>query len=225
MAEALCFDVYGSTHDQYSEPVIDALEEEAGTPTPIAEEMAEMWVQHQLRYSFEVTLMDEYDTWWNLTDAALDYVLDYYGVDATDETRATIMETYEHLEPYESWDPFDRLREAGYDLYILSDGNPEMLETLAANTGMDAYLDGIVSAHEVRAFKPAPEVYANMLNHVDREIDECRMVATHLFDAAGAANAGMKTAFVDRYNVPARRIGFEPDLAVPTYERLADELA
>jgi 2-haloacid dehalogenase len=64
-----------------------------------------------------------------------------------------------------------------------------------------------------------------MQTHVDRDIEECRMVATHLFDLAGAANAGMRTAFVDRHNVRARRIDFEPDIAVPTYERLTDELA
>jgi 2-haloacid dehalogenase len=67
-------------------------------------------------------------------------------------------------------------------------------------------------------------VYTNVLDHVDCDIGDCTMVATHLFDLAGAANAGMRTAFVDRYNVPGRRLDFEPDLTVPTYERLADEL-
>jgi 2-haloacid dehalogenase len=224
MTEALCFDVYGSTHDQHSAPVIRALEDEAGVPTPVAEEMAEMWVEHELRYSLEVTLMDAYDTWWSLTEAALEYVLDYYGVDATDDVVAEVMGAYEHLEPHESWDALERLRDAGYGLYVLSDGDPGMLETLVANTGMDAHLDGVVSVHEVGAFKPAPEVYTNVLDHVDCDIGDCTMVATHLFDLAGAANAGMRTAFVDRYNVPGRRLDFEPDLTVPTYERLADEL-
>jgi 2-haloacid dehalogenase len=225
MSEVLCFDVYGSTHNQYSRPVIEALESEIGVATPIAEEIARQWVEAELRYSFEVTLMDTYDTWWNLTEAALSHTLEYYGIDASTETVRSVMAAYEHLEPYESWDPFERLQEAGHDLYILSDGNPEMLETLAENTGMDEYIDGVVSAHEVRAFKPAPEVYTNMQTHVDRDIDEFRMVATHLFDLAGAANAGMQTAFIDRYNVPPRRIDFEPDLTVPTYEELAAELA
>jgi len=224
MGEVLCFDVYGSTHNQYSQPVIDALEREVGVATPVAEELARAWIQRELRYTFEVTLMDAYDTAWNLTAAALSDTLEYYGHDADEESTAAIMAAYEHLEPYEPWDPLERLQDAGHDLYILSNGSPGMLETLAANTGMDEYLDGIVSADEVRAFKPAPEVYTNMQTRVDRDIDEFRMVATHLFDLAGAANAGMRTAFVDRYNVPPRRVDFEPDVAVPTYERLADEL-
>lgn len=225
MGEVLCFDVYGSTHNQYSEPVLDALAAETGVSIPVADDIAREWIQRELRYTFEVTLMDAYDTAWNLTEAALSYTLESYGLDADEETTAAIMAAYEHLEPFESWDPLDRLQAAGHDLYILSNGDPEMLETLATNTGMDEHLDGIVSAQEVRAYKPSPEVYTNIQSHVDREIEECRMVATHLFDLAGAANAGMQTAFVDRYDVPARRLDFEPDLTVPTYEQLADELA
>jgi len=225
MGEVLCFDVYGSTHNQYSAPVVDALVAATGVSRPVADEIARAWIQRELRYTFEMTLMDAYETAWNLTEAALSYTLEYYGLDADEETAATIMAAYEHLEPFESWEPLDRLQAAGHDLYILSNGDPEMLETLAANTGMDEYLDGIVSAQGVQAYKPSPAVYTNMASHVDRDIDECRMVATHLFDLAGAANAGMQTAFVDRYDVPARRLDFEPDLAVPTYERLADELA
>lgn len=225
MGEVLCFDVYGSTHDQYSAPVVDALVAATGVSTPVADGIARAWIQRELRYTFEVTLMDAYETAWNLTEAALSYTLEYYGLEADQETVATVMAAYEHLEPFESWEPLERLQAAGQDLYVLSNGDPEMLETLAANTGMDEYLDGIVSAREAGAFKPSPEVYTNMESHVDRDIDECRMVATHLFDLAGAANAGMKTAFVDRHDVPARRLDFEPDLAVPTYEALADRLA
>ncbi|MFB6305064.1 MAG: haloacid dehalogenase type II [Haloferacaceae archaeon] len=223
MPEALCFDVYGSTHDQGS--VADALGDATGLPDDVAGEMARRWADSQLRYSMEVTLMDRYETWWELAARALDDVLAYYGVDLDDDERDAVLDTYNHLDPHEGWEPLRRLREAGHELYILSDGNPEMLETLAGNTGMDEHLDGIISVHEARAFKPAPEAYRTVLDHVDRELDECRMVATHLFDLAGAANVGMRTAFVNRHGVPDRYMGFSPDLTVPTYERLADELA
>lgn len=223
MPETLCFDVYGSTHDQ--ESVAAALGEATDLPADVAREMARRWADRQLRYSMEVTLMDRYATWWDLAAWALDDVLAYYGVALGDDERDAVLATYDHLDPHEGWEPLRRLRDAGHDCYVLSDGNPEMLAAITANTGMDEYLDGIVSVHEVRKFKPAPEAYTTMLDHVDRDIDECRMVATHLFDLAGAANAGMRTAFVNRHNVPARYRDFTPDLTVPTYERLADELA
>lgn len=223
MSEVLCFDIYGSVHNQHS--ITDTLQEVTGLPTPVVQEMSEMWVDHQISYSLEVTLMGEYRTWWDLTVEALDYVLEYYGVEVTADERDRIMAAYEHLEPYEDWDEFARLRDAGHELYVLSDGNPEMLETLADNTGFSRYLDGIVSVDDVEKYKPHPDVYRNVENYVDRPVEECTMVATHTFDVAGAQSAGMKTALVNRFGVPPTRLGYVPDLEVESYAELAAELA
>lgn len=222
MSEVLCFDVYGSVHDQHS--IVDALQDVTGLPQSVAREMSEMWVDHQISYSLEVTLMGEYETWWELTTEALDYVLAYHGVEATDAERQQLMDAYAHLEPYEDWAPFERLRAAGHELYILSDGNPEMLQNLADNTGFSDYLDGIVSVDEIQKYKPHPDVYRNIENFADRSVKECTMVATHTFDVAGAQAAGMKTALVNRFNVPPTRLGHTPDLVVDSYAALADEL-
>lgn len=168
-------------------------------------------------------MMDRYRTWWDLADDALSYALDYHGLDVTSEQRETILESYQHLEPYEDWEPFERLA-AEYDLYILSDGNPEMLETLAENTGFDAYLTGTVSAHSVQAYKPRPEVYEQLDQVVDGGLSACEMVATHHFDVVGAMNAGMDATFVNRFGEPIERLGFEPDRTVDSYAELADAL-
>lgn len=222
MPEALCFDVYGSTHNQHSTPV-ERIREVTGVPDPVAEHVSRRWAAEQLRYSFEVTMMGEYETWWTLAERALRHALAYHGLEVTSEELETILEAYQHLEPYEAWAPFERLA-AEYDLYILSDGNPEMLETLASNTGFDDYLTGVVSAHGVRAYKPRPEVYEQLAAVVDGELSDCGMVATHQFDVAGATNAGMEGLFVNRFGEPTGRLGFEPDLTVGSYAELADAL-
>lgn len=222
MPEALCFDVYGSTHDQHSTPV-RRIQAETGAAGPVAEQVSRLWAGEQLRYSFELTMMGRYRTWWALADAALGYALDYYGLDVASDDRETVLEAYEHLEPYEDWTPFERLS-TEYDLYILSDGNPEMLETLARNSGFDDYLTGIVSAHGVRAYKPRPEVYEQMADEVEGDLSDCQLVATHQFDVVGAMNAGMGAAFVNRFGEPTDRLEFDPDHVVDSYAELADAL-
>lgn len=52
---------------------------------------------------------------------------------------------------------FRQLRDTGHEFYILSDGNQDMLDKLAANTGFDKYLYDIVSVEDVEVFKPYPE--------------------------------------------------------------------
>lgn len=222
MPEALCFDVYGSTHNQHSTPV-RRLQRVIGASQSVAERVSELWAREQPRYSFEVTLMDRYETWWSLAEQALEYSLNYYSIELSQGKRETVLEAYQHLDPYEDWEPFERLR-GEYNLYILSDGNPEMLETLASNTGFDEYLDGIVSVHEVDAYKLRPEVYERVGLHMGGDVSDCLMVATHHFDVMGAMNAGMEAAFVNRFGEPNRRLGIEPDRVVGSYAELADTL-
>lgn len=223
MPEVLCFDVYGSTHNQHS--ITDTLEEVTGLPRPIVQEMSEMWVDHQISYSMEVTLMREYRSWWDLTMESLDYVLDYYGVNLRDEEYQRVMEAYKYLEPYEDLANFGQLRDAGHELYILSDGNQDMLDELAANTGFDDYLTGIVSVDGVEVFKPHPKAYENIENYTDCSVEDCTMVATHTFDIAGAQAAGMNTVLVNRFNVPTTRLSHTPDMVVDSYAELAKELS
>lgn len=221
MPEALCFDVFGSTHDQHSTPV-RRIREVTGVAAPVAERVSRRWATEQLRYSFELTMMGRYETWWSLAEHALEHALAYHGLAVAADERRTILEAYRHLEPYEDWAPFERLA-AEYDLYILSDGDPELLETLAKNTGFEDYLTGVVSAHDVRAYKPRPEVYEQVATRIDGGLADCELVATHQFDVAGAMNAGMTSTFVNRFGEPTGRLGFEPDRTVESYVELADE--
>jgi 2-haloacid dehalogenase len=223
MSEVLCFDVYGSTHNQHS--IVDEIAAVTGLPTDLAADLSRLWVDHQIGYSMEVSLMGAYEDWYDLTVRSLRYALEYYGVEPTEEVVETLMAAYEHLEPYEDLSHFGRLQEAGHDLYILSDGTPEMLRTLAGNTGFDAYVDGIASVDEAGVYKPHPDAYRTIEDHVDRPLEECTMVATHTFDVAGASAAGMETALVNRFDVPPTRLGHEPGLVVDSYAELADELS
>ncbi|MCD2204579.1 haloacid dehalogenase type II [Halobacterium sp. KA-6] len=223
MSQTLCFDIYGSVHNQHS--IVETLNEIIDLPIHVLEDLSEMWVNHQISYSMEVSLMGEYQTWWDLTVHSLEYALEYYDISITAEEKDRIMDAYGHLEPYEDWEEFEKLRDAGHELYILSDGNPEMLRELASNTGFDEYLDGIVSVHETGKYKPHPDVYHNIENYADRPVEECTMVATHTFDVAGAQAAGMKTALVNRFSVPETRLGHTPDLVVDSYAELAEELS
>ena len=232
--EALCFDMYCTTHDTHS--VTAALREATDRPDEVIDEVFHLWRETKIDPSRKIALMDEtsgsewenYVTWWELMTRALDYALEYYGIDLDEETREEVIDAYDHLDPYEpSWESFERLQEAGYELYILSNGNYGMLDRLAGNTGQDEYLDGLISGKEARAFKPHPAIYETAIDTLDRDPEELLMVASHSWDTAGAANVGIHTAFVNRWHLPVEPLGVENtafDLTVESFEELADEL-
>lgn len=223
--DAICFDMYGTLFDTQS--VTATLRRRVDAPSGLVDDLASLWRQKQLQYSYQVALMDAYEPFWELTIDALEYALDYYGVDLRARDKDAIMDAYEVLDPFD--DAVEALVqledvEANPELAILSNGNPDMLETLAANTGIDSHLDAIISADEVGTFKPHPSVYENAASRLDVTIDACWLVSSNAWDAAGAAEAGMQVAWVNRANEPYERIGSEPNLVVDTLADLVDEL-
>ncbi|WP_058365283.1 haloacid dehalogenase type II [Haloparvum sedimenti] len=203
---AICFDMYGTLCDTSS--VTGTLGRELDASAALVAEVDATWRRRQLEYSFQLSLMDEYRTFWEVTADALDYALARYGLDPDQETRERALSAYEDLTPYPgATDALSALREAGHTVAVLSNGNPEMLETLAENAGLASHLDEIISADAVETFKPAPAVYENAANELGEPLEECWLVTSNAWDAAGAGSAGMRTGWVNRNRDPHERIG------------------
>lgn len=224
MPEALCFDMYGTLCDTSS--VTATLGDELNVARRLVDDIDELWRQKQLQYSYQLALMgDSYEPFWNVTDYALDYALAYYDIEVNRADRETILESYNHLDPFpDTLDALAQLQDADIDVTVLSNGNPEMLKTLSSNTGIEEYVDVIISADEVDTFKPDPAVYENTANRLNRDISDCRLVSSNAWDVAGAASAGMATAWVNRYTEPMERIGGDPEEVVDTLVDLANVL-
>lgn len=220
--EALCFDMYGTLCDTSSVSV--ALGELLDVAAGFVADVDALWRRTQLRYAQQVALMEEYASFAAVTERALDYALDFYDLDPSEETRQEVLLAYDDLDPFP--DAADALAELGerHTVVVLSNGNPDMLETLAENAGLTPHLDDIVSAHEVRTFKPDPTVYENAADRLGRPLGECRLVSSNPWDVAGAASAGMATAWVNRTREPPEQVGANADLRVESLSELADSL-
>ncbi len=214
--------MYGTLCDTSS--VREEISDVLGLTESFGASVDELWRRKQLQYSYQSAQMGEYETFWEITSKALDYSLDFYSIDATSDETERLMKSYDSLDPFsDTLDALNSLSD-GYRLAVLSNGNPEMLERLAENTGIDGYVDDIISADEVSDFKPSPVVYENAADRLDRQIGNCRLVSSNAWDIAGASQAGMATAWVNRKTEPEERVGGEPDLVVESLSDLAEEL-
>lgn len=218
--DALCFDMYGTLCDTSS--VTATLGEQLDVADGFVADVDALWRRTQLRYAQQVALMDGYAPFAAVTERALDYALDFYDLDPSEEARQEIILAYDDLDPYP--DAADALAELSetHTVVVLSNGNPEMLEALAENAGLAPHLDDVISAHEVRTFKPDPAVYRNAAERLDRDLGECRLVSSNAWDVAGAASAGMATAWVNRAREPPEAVGGDPDRIVESLSALAD---
>ncbi len=87
-----------------------------------------------------------------------------------------------------------RLRDAGFRLAVLTQSSAEAAEEVVRNAGLD--VDLVLSAPESGVYKPDARAYRYGLSQAG--VDEAWFVAGHWWDVAGAAAAGLRTAWVSR---------------------------
>ena len=136
------------------------------------------------------------------------------------------MARYNDLEKFPDTEPgLQRLRDAGHEMVVFSNGSPSMLEELMDNAGLRPYFPrGFVSVDEVGAYKPSPRVYRHVAERLGRPIGEVRLVSSNPFDVIGAEAAGMQAAWIDRSGGVFDTLGPRPELVVGTLVELADAL-
>lgn len=78
----------------------------------------------------------------------------------------------------------------------LSNGNISLLTNMAKHAGLP--WDCVLSAENVRHYKPDPEVYLLVPQLFDLKPDQVMMVAAHEHDLQSARKYGLRTAFIHR---------------------------
>lgn len=214
------------TFDSYSTLVdVDAAEKALADRVADPEPVSKLWRARSLEYTFVANHIDAYQPFYEMNRDALQYSLDTHGVDLTPAERDEILAVYHELDVFDGVrDGIERLRDGGYDCYVVSNGNPEMLASMVAHADIGDLIEDTVSAHEVRTFKPDAELYRHAAARTGTPIDEIAHVTAGWFDVMGAKHAGMQGVWVDRKATPWEPFDGEPDLTIESFYQLADEL-
>ncbi|UFX45121.1 haloacid dehalogenase type II [Bradyrhizobium sp. 41S5] len=179
------------------------------------------------RTHFENSMIDallhrEHTPYREIGHRAVAHVMDRARIDYTmDEVRYLVGEI-EKLVPFpEVPEALARLQ-AKYNLVVLSNGDPDMLET--AKQYHKVPFDRVISVAEANSFKPHVATYTKAAEIMGVKPDQVLFVANHAFDCIGAKSAGMRTAFIDRRSRPFGITPHQPDILVPSMKDLADAI-
>ncbi|MFC6963108.1 haloacid dehalogenase type II [Halocatena marina] len=214
------------TFDSYSTLVdVDAAEAALADRVDDPEPVSKLWRARSLEYTFVANHINAYQPFYELNRNALQYALDAHGMDLSSDERDEILAVYHELDVFEDVrDGIERLRSGGYDCYVVSNGNPEMLASMVAHANIDDLIEDSISADEIQTFKPDSELYRYAAARTGTPIDEIAHVTAGWFDVMGAMHAGMQGIWVDRKGSPWEPFDGEPDLTVETLHELADAL-
>jgi 2-haloacid dehalogenase len=153
---------------------------------------------------------------------AVAHVMDRAGIEHTKEDVRYLVGEIEKLKPFpEVPAALDKLH-TKYKLVVLSNGDPDMLETAKQYHGIA--FDRVISVAEAQSFKPHVATYTKAAELLGLNMDQILFVANHAFDCIGAKSAGMRTAFIDRRGRPFGETEHQPDILVPSMTALADAI-
>ena len=208
--DALVFDAYGTLYDVHS--VIRRCE----TCFPgKGMQLSQLWRAKQLEYTWQRSLMQRYVPFSQVTREALAYSCDALGLAHRDHEDA-LMAEYLRLSPFpEVPAALERLT---VKRAILSNGSPDLLDPLVANSGLR--FDAVLSVDELKVYKPAPQVYELAVKRLKVAKERIGFVSSNCWDALGAKSFGFRVYWINRSGAPLDRLGFIPDEQVKSLDEV-----
>ncbi|MCG3109479.1 Phosphoglycolate phosphatase [Metallosphaera sp. J1] len=145
--------------------------------------------RRQLELTWVYTTMEKFVPFREITRQAIqEYLLTHEG------SETDLMNAWLNLRAYPDTRFLKDISELA-DVFALSNGSVEEVEEHLRRNGVLQYFKGVVSAEEVKAYKPSPRVYKYFL---ERAGYPAFLVSSNWFDLMGAKNAGMGALYLNR---------------------------
>lgn len=221
MTFTLAFDVYGTLINPHG--IVTELQKNIGDE---AQAFSQLWRDKQLEYSFRRGLMNEYTDFGECTVQALNYAAKYLNITLGPKTKQEIIDKYGTLPAFaDVSEGLEKLRRYGHKLYAFSNGKASAVESLLVHANLLDYFSDIISADEIKTFKPNPAIYDHFLKRSKCKIDSAWLVSSNPFDVIGAVNFGMRAAWIQRSpDAVFDPWGIEPTVTSTNIINLSDQL-
>jgi 2-haloacid dehalogenase len=116
------------------------------------------------------------------------------------------------------------LAAAGMRSVALTNSGVQAGQATLAAADLAGRVERVLGVDGVGRFKPHPDVYAYALRELEARATEVTLIATHAWDLAGAASAGMRTAWVRHGTRRWPSVFALPDVQADTLLELAAAL-
>ena len=204
------FDAYGTLFDVAAAARVAAEQPGQERLAEVWPRLAADWRAKQLQYTWLRAITGDYTSFWQVTQDGLDWAMEASGLDDP-VLRETLLALYWELPAYpEVPEMLNTLKDQGFKAGILSNGSPDMLEGAVEFAGVGDALDAVLSVEDVGIFKPARAVYDMVGAHFGTDPGDVLFVSSNGWDAAGAAQYGFTTVWVNRAGEPMDRLPARP---------------
>jgi 2-haloacid dehalogenase len=238
MIKAFAFDLFGTLFNIGSiSKVFPELNIKIDEPMLFTE----IWYTKQIQYAWFLNSINSFESFGQLSIHALKFTARIFGIELSNEQISKLAEARLNLDPFpDSERGLQKLNQAKVTstekqhegdldrttLIVLTNGEYDKSDKLLSNCGLRRYFDCIVSAEEVRKYKPSREPYLLASKRLNLEISQIALVSSHLWDIAGARAVGMRTCWIDRreYKKATEEIYIKPDYICTSVENIGNNI-
>ena len=179
-----------------------------------------LWRDKQLQYTWLRAAQGRHADFWQVTGDALDFALETLGV-TKPGLRDRLMSLYLTLDPFpEVSSVLARLKAAGLQTAILSNGSPAMLDAAVKAAKLETLLDAVLSVEEVGVYKPHPKVYQLAVDRLGIPASAISFQSSNAWDAYAASAFGMQVVWCNRYGQRRERLPGSPDREIRSLTEL-----
>ena len=180
-----------------------------------------VWRSKQLQYTWLRNEMNQYQPFSTVTKEALDYSMRLNGI--TDEKVFDILlplyDTPSLIEGAKSL--LKALKDNGKTIAILSNGTRSMLDNGVQLTGIQYYVDHILSVDDIGVYKPRPAVYQMALDKLDATVEELIFFSSNQWDVSGASVFGLDACWINQYGETKEGLPFGSVVETKSLKELA----
>ena len=214
--KAIIFDAYGTLFD-----VNSAAEKSKNKIGDKWEAFANYWRTTQLEYTWLRSLMHRHKDFWQITEDSLDKSMKVFNINK--DMKTELLNLYKKLSPFsEVKETLENLKKKEMKLSILSNGTPELLNTLVVSNKLETIFDDIFSIEEVRIYKPDFKVYDLPVNKYKIKPNEIIFLSANTWDVSGGGNYGYNSVWVNRNNTVFDNLDYKPFKEIKSLQQLLD---
>lgn len=149
------------------------------------------------------------ETWHKLSETDIDYVLAGFAT----------LPKFDDAAP-----ALRKLSQAGITVGCLTVGSPENTDQFLEGTGLNEFVDHVVTAQAAGVWKPHPEIYRFTAEQMHTPIGRMALVAVHAWDCHGAKRAGALAGWCARLEHTHEDVFLNADVTGKNLIEIADKL-
>ncbi len=157
-------------------------------------EKLELFFARTLQHCFALSTLQQWQPFRDVARAAL-----RQSTGLSDDDIGDVLAAFGELPPQPDVEPaFERLAAGGVRIVTLTHGPASTATSMLDRTGLDRYVEHVITGETVRSFKPARAPYLYGCAVCEVEPGQMALVAAHAWDCHGARSAGLTTGWVSR---------------------------